>query len=127
VSEIGFVLSDFGMLPRIFNNLLALFSKKIVCSACPDLVSRILNLKSRIWFFPLGIGGARPFRPSCWRFLSDLVIAKYPGCRIRSSTGFFGMARHKQKCNSLIRKDIPAWVVDFCRPGRAIADTPDVV
>jgi len=43
------------------------------------------------------------------------------------STGFFGMARHKQKRNSLIRKDIPASVVDFCRSGRAIANTPDLV
>jgi hypothetical protein len=37
------------------------------------------------------------------------------------------MARHNQKSNSLIRKDIPALMVDFCRPGRAIANAPDVV
>jgi hypothetical protein len=87
-----------------------------------------LNLKSRIWFFSSGIGGARPFRPSCWHFLSDLVIAKYLSAGYGLlSTGFFGMARNNQKSNSLIRKDIPALMVDFCRPGRAIANAPDVV
>ena len=37
------------------------------------------------------------------------------------------MARHKQRRNSLVRKDIPALVVDSCHPERLIANTPNVV
>jgi len=39
----------------------------------------------------------------------------------------FGMARCKQKSKSLIRKDIPALVVDFCRAAQVIVNTPNVV
>ena len=45
VPEIGFVLSDFGTLPCVFNNLLALFSKKCMSDA-PIL--NIFNLQSSI-------------------------------------------------------------------------------
>jgi len=50
VPEIGFVLSDFGTLPCVFNNLLASFSKKTYVG-CPDLEylqSSIFNLQSLI-------------------------------------------------------------------------------